>query len=590
MKGYLVLFSISIFYWSLHSQTQIGADIFGEAPLDQSGWSVSISGDGTRIAIGAPNNEGNGFLAGHVRIFEDNNGSWSQIGVDIDAEAAQDGLGNSVSLSSDGRRIAIGAPFNDGNGNSSGQARVYEENSGIWTKVGSDIDGEVGGDGSGFSVSISGDGARVAIGAPANDGTDFDAGHVRIYREINGTWSQLGNDIDGEDFLDNSGHSVSLSDDGKRVAIGAPLNINRNGDAGHVRMYEENNGTWTQIGADIDGEAAGDQFGHTVSLSADGTRVAIGAPDNDENGSGSGHVRIYEENSGTWTQIGGDIDGDSGGDNSGYSVSLSDDGSRVAIGARSGAGRVRLYEENGPVWSQSNLDINGDANGDNLGFSVSLSANGQRVAIGAPFNSGDSPTSGQVSAYEISLGGFPFPVELIRFEGTAQPAGVLLRWQTATELNNQGFAVERSATGKDWQRLAFVPGQGATNEMQTYQFLDERPLPGINYYRLKQVDYDGAFEYSQVIALTYRKAEQLMQAFPNPSNGAFALRLDNPSRNPVQVAITNCQGNTIWQSDQATNEATWQQEFTFPEAGLYLVTARIGAEVYRQRVVVVGKQ
>ncbi|MFH2142336.1 MAG: hypothetical protein ABIJ97_07945 [Bacteroidota bacterium] len=90
---------------------------------------------------------------------------------------------------------------------------------------------------------------------------------------------------------------------------------------------------WTQLGGDIDGEAAGDCSGWSVSLSSDGSVVAIGAISNDGNGTEAGHVRVYENQSGIWTQTGGDIDGEAAYDISGRTVSLSSDGSVVAIGA-----------------------------------------------------------------------------------------------------------------------------------------------------------------------------------------------------------------------------------------------------------------
>ena len=102
-----------------------------------------------------------------------------------------------------------------------------------------------------------------------------------------------------------------MSSDGSVVAIGAYKNDGTGTNAGHVRIYENNNGTWTQIGSDIDGEGSYDYLGWSVSLSSDGSVVAIGARYNDGGGSNSGHVRIYENNNGTWTQIGDDIDGES---------------------------------------------------------------------------------------------------------------------------------------------------------------------------------------------------------------------------------------------------------------------------------------
>ena len=99
--------------------SQIGGDIDGEAAGDYSGTSVSLSGDGTILAIGAPYNDGNGDDSGHVRVYQNVSGTWTQIGDDIDGEANNDQSGSSVSLSSDGSIVAIGAQRNDGNGDNS---------------------------------------------------------------------------------------------------------------------------------------------------------------------------------------------------------------------------------------------------------------------------------------------------------------------------------------------------------------------------------------------------------------------------------------------------------------------------------------
>jgi hypothetical protein len=399
---------------------QMGQNIYGEAVNDSSGWSVSLSSDGTRVAIGAYANDGNGNSSGHTRIYEWNSGTstWTQMGQDIDGEASNDRSGWSVSLSSDGTRVAIGAIYNDGNGTTdSGHTRIYEWNSGTstWTQMGQDIDGEAAYDSSGWSVSLSSDGTRVAIGAIYNDGNGTtDSGHTRIYEWNSGTstWTQMGQDIDGEAAVNESGNSVSLSSDGTRVAIGSRLN-NGNGtaDSGHTRIYEWNSGTstWTQMGQDIDGEAAYDRSGWSVSLSSDGTRVAIGAYANDGNGIESGHTRIYEWNSGTstWTQMGQDIDGEAVRDRSGISVSLSSDGTRVAIGAYLNSstsyihsGHVRLYRWNGARWIQMGQDIEGEQNYDYFGYSVSISGDGTRVAAGAYDNDRFIANSGSVRVLE----------------------------------------------------------------------------------------------------------------------------------------------------------------------------------------------
>jgi hypothetical protein len=390
-------------YWQ-----QQGQDIDGEAANDYSGASVSMNAAGDRVAIGAHYNDGNGFNAGHVRIYAWNGTSWTQQGQDIDGEASGDRFGASVSMNHVGDRVAIGAYYNDGvNGNFSGHVRIYEWSGSAWVQLGLDIDGEAYDDQSGLSVSMNAAGDRVAIGAPENDGNGSNAGHVRIY-EWNGTlWTQQGQDIDGEAPNDYSGYSVSMNAAGDRVAIGAPENDGNGSNAGHVRIYEYSGGSWTQLGSDIDGEAAGDWSGYSVSMNSIGDKVAIGAHYNDGNGSNAaGHVRIYAWNGTSWTQQGQDIDGEAGGDNSGASVSMNHVGDRVAIGAYdndgvngSYSGHVRIYEWSGSAWVQLGPDIDGEATSDYSGYSVSMNAAGDRVAIGAHYNDGNGSNAGQVRIY-----------------------------------------------------------------------------------------------------------------------------------------------------------------------------------------------
>ena len=398
--------------------SQLGIDIDGEAAGDQSGYSVSLSNDGTRVAIGAPQNDGAGAAkagAGQVRVYEwdDVASSWFQAGADIFGESAGDRFGWSVSLSSDGSRIAIGAPGYDYFGETAGHVKVYEWNdvTSGWDKLGNDIVGEAAADFSGFSVSLSGDGSSVAIGAINNGGY---AGHVRVYKLGGATWTRVGLDIDGKVAFERSGRSVSLSENGSIVAIGAPDSDVNGVYAGNVRVYKWNDVTsgWLQVGGDIDGEAAYDRFGWSVSLISDGSRIAIGAPrlppaDMTDFG---GHVRVYEWNDVTsgWLQVGADINGEAANDHSGFSVSLSGGGTRVAIGTHNFylgmTGHVRVYEWNDVTsgWLQVGADIDGEAVDNSYGFSVSLSSDGTRVAIGAPgYDSASKTDVGSVSLFSI---------------------------------------------------------------------------------------------------------------------------------------------------------------------------------------------
>jgi len=393
------------------AQTQLGANINGEAIDDGSGYSSSLSSDGHRLAVGALRNDGNGTDSGHVRVYQLSSSTWVQLGGDINGEAIDDNFGRAVSLSSDGNRVAIGASGNDGNGTDSGHARVYQWLNSTWTQLGADINGEAAYDNFGRAVSLSSDGNRVAIGAPGNAGNGTDNGHVRVYQWLNSTWTQLGADIDGEAVHDRSGYSVSLSGDGSHLAIGARLNDGNGTDSGHVRVYQWSGSTWTQRGASINGEATNDNSGYSVSLSGDGSHLAIGAPQNDDNGDTSGHVRVYQWVDSAWIQRGADIDGEAANDQSGGRVSLSFDGNRLAVGAiyndrndiDTDSGHTRVYQWSDTAWAKLGIDINGEAADDWLGTSVSLSPNGNRLAVGASGNDSNGMNSGRVQVYDLSM-------------------------------------------------------------------------------------------------------------------------------------------------------------------------------------------
>lgn len=533
------------FSCNMFAQTQIGSDINGENAVDESGYSVSISSDGTIVAIGAINNDENGQNSGHVRVYQESGGVWTQIGQDIDGEVQCDQSGFCVSLSNLGHRVAISSVNNDENGINAGHVRVYENINGIWSQVGQDIDGDAAFDRFGWSISLSGPGDILAIGAPFNDGNGPEAGHVKVYEDINGVWTQVGQDIEGEAPGDSFGRAVYLSEQGDRVAIGGPTNDGSALNAGHVRIYENINGVWTQIGQDIDGDAQFDLFGFSVSLSSLGDRVAIGTPFNDAIGNLAGQVKVYEYINGVWSQIGQDINGEAAEDQSGWSISMSNAGNRVAIGAPyndgnlTSTGHARVYEDLNGVWTQVDNDIDGEAINDELGFSVSLSDNGNRLAIGAPLNDGSNEFNSGIT--RIFAMNSSLPVELLTF--TARPINdnIHLEWETASELNNEGFYVQKSADGNDWKNLTFISGHHTTISKKSYDFIDRDVLSGPNYYRLKQVDFDGKFDFSNVVIVDMSDRNSSIMLFPNPVSEELFIS----TTYDVDVDIYNTLGQKI---------------------------------------------
>jgi hypothetical protein len=392
--------------------TQIGSDIDGEAIDDRSGHSVAINTDGTIVAIGALSNDQNGVNSGHVRIYQYILGVWTQLGQDIDGATASDGSGSSIALSDDGMILAIGSPYNSDNGVNAGHVRVfnYGSNSGQWTQIGQNLDGESAGDEFGRSVSLSGSGSFLAIGGPKNAGNGNASGHVRVF-EYNGLWNQVGSDIDGEAADDLSGYSVSLKDweSVLYVAISAKENDGSFLDAGHVRIYTLDNSIWYQVGNDIDGEASGDDFGRDISLNSDASIIAIGASGNDDSGSNSGHARVYELILGSWSQIGQDLDGEADNDYFGKSVSLNSAGNVLAVGGymndannqtTPNKGHVMVFNNVGGSWYQVGTDIDGEAANNYSGASICLNSSGSRIVIGAPFNADNGSASGQARIFE----------------------------------------------------------------------------------------------------------------------------------------------------------------------------------------------
>lgn len=415
--------------------TQIGADIEGECGMldiggDESGTSVSISSDGSIVAIGAPNNPGYGKCQvggankekGHVRVFNFKNSAWTQIGADIDGEDDYDLSGVSVSLSSNGSIVAIGSHNGLTQDGKRGYVRVFQNINNTWTQMGSKITGTINGTHFGYSVSLSSDGKILAIGQPKYGRLDSsNIGSIGVYKFVNGTWTQIGSFIRGEQIPNEFGKSVCISPDGNTVVAGAPRKSVGSGWTSHgqVRVFRNINSKWTQVGQNIIGYREADALGSSVSLSYDGNVLAIGSRGADHNNGiikSTGIVRVLNLKNNQWIRAGsdinleiGDINGNDSFDNFGCSVSLSYDGKKVAIGASSGgsgftdnSGYASVYSLINGNWVQLGNDIKGVAENDGFGFSVSLSSNGDSLAVGAPGAGGVRGRVGHVKVYSYS--------------------------------------------------------------------------------------------------------------------------------------------------------------------------------------------
>jgi hypothetical protein len=366
------------YLWKKQKETLIGDDAG-----DSLGWAVALSADARTLVVGAPGVYQDDKKRGYVEVYYRHD--VMELGRTIHGLAVGDLFGYSIDIAADGKILAIGSPGNWEKNDRPGYVRVYHQESSddlgsSWKRLGQDITGEVIGDEFGRFVSLSDDGKTLAVGQE---------GRVQIYQfEGDSTsWKQLGQDIDGEE--------LSLSGDGKMVAIGAPWNSENGKYSGCVKVYRIDSEMlrWEQQGQTIYGEATFDLIGWFVDISAGGR---------------PGYVRVYHLEIGDdlgfiWKTHGQDITGGTIGDQYGFSGSLSNDGNTVAVGAYYSGdekGHVGIYrmDNSSLAWTRQGEVVRDDA-AYSRQTSLSLSEDGNTVVIGSYGNDGNGTDSGQVRIF-----------------------------------------------------------------------------------------------------------------------------------------------------------------------------------------------
>lgn len=403
---------------------------------DAFGGAVALSADGSTLAVGArredgagtgidPPQSGGAVHAGAVYVFVRDGTTWSQqFYIKASNTGADDEFGTSLALSGDGLWLAVGAPGEDslnGDGGDSpdpnaGAVYVFTRTTGTWTpqaylKASSPAPL----DAFGSSVSLSGDGSILAVGAP--QAMTF-AGAVHVFTRTGAAWSApqpvraTGANASGQ-----FGSQVALSTDGATLAVGAPDTMMRGPGAAYV--FARTSAMWTlQARVMASNAGGGDSFGSALALSPDGSTLAVGAPfeasaatgiDGDPAGQAdnsaprAGAVYLFGRTGTTWTQ-GHYIKASNTGadDKFGISVALSGDGSKLVVGAAAedgsakgvnhdpqddivrDAGAVYVFEQAGAVWSQrAYVKASNPGENDHFGSAVALSRDGAVIAVGA---------------------------------------------------------------------------------------------------------------------------------------------------------------------------------------------------------------
>ena len=183
-----------------------------------------------------------------------------------------------------------------------------------------------------------------------------------------------------------------------------------------------------------------------------------------------------------------------------------------------------------------------------------------------------------VSQATITIVGQGLPVELTSFQGRSTQKTIDLNWATAAESGNSGFEVQRSIQGANWVALGFVPTVADGNVAGDYSFQDTEPINGSSLYRLKQIDYDGRYEYSETVEVGFI-SENLLQVFPNPAGDELNLRIATGEQN-YRALVTDQAGRTVV---ERTISGTDALDLTGFRRGMYQVSIITADGVVSQR-------
>jgi archaellum component FlaG (FlaF/FlaG flagellin family) len=229
-------------------------------------------------------------------------------------------------------------------------------------------------------------------------------------------------------------------------------------------------------------------------------------------------------------------------------------------------GNVELGN-NGTLVIEGDVEVEGDFNagtGTDLTINGTLDIDGDYTVGNGSTSSGSGSSSyGSCTGPPGFCGGAPLPVELISFKGVHETEKVVLTWVTASEINNDYFLIEKSLDGKYFTEIGQVEGNGTTAISQSYQFSDSQLTNGNIYYRLKQVDLDGSFEFSQVISVRVIITNySFLDVYPNPVNQGRIINIDyGASGNKTLLQLYDFTGKLVWEQMVEKEEDSFQNSF-----------------------------
>ncbi|WP_210490760.1 T9SS type A sorting domain-containing protein [Rufibacter aurantiacus] len=215
----------------------------------------------------------------------------------------------------------------------------------------------------------------------------------------------------------------------------------------------------------------------------------------------------------------------------------------------------------------------------------------QTISVTATNECGTQTANASIVVADCGLGN-PLPVALTRFEGSSRSGAVVLAWSTASEKNNDRFEIERSINGKDFKKVGEVKGNGNSTATVDYSYTDRSAASGTVYYRLRQVDFDNAFEYSKVIAVSHAataSSNAAVSVYPNPvTDGRVSIRFQDQVKGSATVRLVDLSGRVLHAQEVASVEGEIALNLTNLnlKAGIYLISVNANGQNTTQRVMV----
>ncbi|SDJ85497.1 FG-GAP repeat-containing protein [Halovenus aranensis] len=348
----------------LQQQAKLSPD---DEEEDFFGHEVAVSADGTTAVVGAVGDDtGDGSDAGSLSVFSRDEGGWQQQARLVAGDGEEnDELGDAVSLSADGTSVVAGATGSDRNGQNAGAAYVFTQTEEGWERQTALVpdDGDEN-DRFGASAAVSNDGTTAVVGASLDDDPNgTEGGSAYVFSRVDGSWQQQARlaPADG-DTAENFGRSVALSGDGKNAVVGCPGDGSQESPLrGSAYVFARADGEWQQQTALLadDGDT-GDELGYSVAVSGDGTTAVVGARREEEpNGQNAGAAYVFTRGGDDWQQQ-TKLTASNGepGDFFGGAVTVSDGGETAVVGATLGSdvrgvtGAAFLFSRVGESWQQ----------------------------------------------------------------------------------------------------------------------------------------------------------------------------------------------------------------------------------------------